>query len=70
MIYDMERFRADGQVIHEGMGIEQIAALGGIPCKVVAVRWRWNEQRFVVTNPLGLLAIVVPDRRWLAVLYR
>lgn len=65
----MERLRADGQVIREGMRIEQIAALGGMPCKVVDARWRWNEQRFVITNPLGLLAMVVADRRWLAVLW-
>ena len=69
MISEMERLRADGLVIREGMRIEQIAALGGIPCKVVDARWHWNKQRFVITNPLGLVAIVVPDRQSLAVLW-
>lgn len=69
MITDFQKVRADGKVIGEGMTVEQMLALGWTPCKVLDARWRWNEQLFDITNPLGLLAIVVPDRQWLAVLW-
>lgn len=69
MITDFESVREDGKVIVEGMTVNQMLALGWEPCRVVDARWRWQGQPLNVANRFGLLAIVVPDRQWLAVLW-
>ncbi|MFK3644170.1 hypothetical protein [Pseudomonas protegens] len=69
MINDFERIREDGKVIDENMTVDQMIALGWSPCRVVEARWRWQEQLLSVVNSRGLLAIVVPDRQHLAILW-
>ncbi len=69
MICDFEEVREDGKVIDESMTVERIVALGWPPCKVVEARWRWQEQPLNIAHRLGFLAIVVPDRQHLAILW-
>jgi len=69
VISDFERIREDGKVIDENMTVDRMIALGWSPCLVVEARWRWQEQLLSVVNSRGLLAIVVPDRQHLAILW-
>lgn len=69
MIRGFECVRADGRVIDESMTLDRMIDLGWVPNKVVEVCWRWKAQRLRLANHLGLLAMVVPDRQHLAVLW-
>ncbi len=69
MIRGFECVRADGRVIDESMTLDRMIDLGWIPNKVVQVCWRWKAQRLCLANHFGLLAMVVPDRQRLAVLW-
>ncbi|WP_110951304.1 hypothetical protein [Pseudomonas bohemica] len=69
MISDFEEVREDSKVIDESMTVDRIIAQGWAPCRVVDVRWRWQGQPLNIAHRLGLLAIVVPDRQHLAILW-
>lgn len=69
MITDFVLVREDGKIIDEGITVDRMSELGWKPCRVVEVRWQWQEESLSLANPLGLLAIVVPDRERLAILW-
>lgn len=69
MITDFVLLREDGKIIDEGMTVDRMSALEWTPCLVVEARWKWRGKSLSLANPLGLLAIVVPDRQRLAVLW-
>lgn len=68
MITDFLLLREDGKIIDEGITVDRMSALGWKPSLVVEARWKWGEESLSLANPLGLLAIVVPDRERLAIL--
>lgn len=51
------------------MTLARMIDLGWDPDRVVAVCWHWEDQRLCLANPLGLLAVLVPGRQRLAVLW-
>lgn len=69
MITDFLLLREDGKIIHEGITVDHMSALGWTPSLVVEARWKWGGESLSLANPLGLLAIVVPDRQRLAILW-
>jgi hypothetical protein len=66
MIRDLTKTRRDGKIILESMSIDQIAALGWSPDKVVQVTWSNDEQTVDVRAPCGVLAKTLPDRTGVA----
>ncbi|QHB70637.1 hypothetical protein [Stenotrophomonas sp. 364] len=68
MITDFLLLREDGKIIDEGITVDRMSALGWKPSLVVEARWKWGGESLSLANPLGLLAIVVPDRERLAIL--
>jgi len=49
-----EEVRADGNVIPEGMTLEDMHARGWQPCKVIALRWTYDGKLIEFSAPHGI----------------
>ena len=67
-ITNFKKIRRDGKVIDESMTAAQMISLGWNPEKVIKLTWDADGGRLTLKDKHGLLAVVVPNRRAIAVL--
>ncbi|MGS2744584.1 hypothetical protein ACU6TU_13470 [Halomonas sp. LS-001] len=67
-ITNFKKIRRDGKVIDEAMTAAQMISLGWNPEKVIELEWDADGRRLIFKCKHGLLAVVVPNRRTIAVL--
>jgi len=67
-ITNFKKIRRDGKVIDESMTAAQMISLGWSPEKVIEIEWDVDGRRLTFKCKHGLLAVVMPNRRAIAVL--
>lgn len=67
-ITSFKKIRRDGKVIDESVTAAQMISLGWNPEKVIELKWEANGRQLTFKGEFGLLAVVVPNRRSIAVL--
>ena len=60
--------RTDGKLVPSDMTVEEMAALGWGPSKVVALRWIYRGEQVTIDGRVGVHGIVVPGANFVAAL--